>query len=677
MRVLLDWLRDYVDFSITTEELCHRLTMAGLESSQSEDGTVLEVEVTPNRPDWLSVTGIAREVAALTGARVRLPEVTYEESGPPIEEHAQIAILDPDLCHRYSASLVFGVKIGQSPRWMQERLVAAGMRPINNIVDITNYVMLEYGQPLHAFDWNRLQEHKVLIRSARPDERMATIDGIQRTLTTDMLVIADPTHPIAVAGVMGGSETEVSEGTTAILLESANFLGPSIRRTSVKLNLRTEASIRFEKAISAELTVPALKRATQLFLQMAGGSAAAGILDAYPVREERPEIRLSQDDLVRTLGVSWPLAEARKALEVLGFDCREDTQGLLVRQPFHRTDVRIMVDAVEEVARIVGYESIPTTTLRGPLPGPREDPLRSLEEGVRDIMVGYGLQDLVTYTLVSGLSLEKTRYGGEDPIHLANPMSREQEFLRPTLRTNLLSGLATNQRFGEESIWLFEIGKVFLPREGDLPDERRTVAAIICGPQTERSWSGKSGEVDFYVAKGIVEGIFAHLGIQAAYELRDDPFFGPGRAASISSGGKCLGTVGEVHQVVREDFDLTSRPVCYLELDLQNMLASMHRAQRFEELARYPGVAQDLSIVVDQDVPAARIMEIIQTFPLVRRVTLFDVFTGGHLPQGKKSLTYSLVYQSPDRTLTGEEASQIHRQIVERLEHDLGATLRS
>jgi len=677
LRILLDWLRDYVDLTLSPEELCHRLTMAGLESSLTDQGTILEVEVTPNRPDWLSVLGIAGETAALSGTRVRPPQVSYSEDGPSIGEQIEISILDPDLCHRYSASLVRGVTVGPSPRWMQDRLIASGMRPISNIVDITNYVMLEYGQPLHAFDWHALREGKVLIRRARPGERLATIDGVQRILEPEMLVIADASNPIAVAGVMGGSETEVSPGTTAVLLESANFLGPSVRRTSNKLNLRTEASIRFEKGISPELTVPALRRATQLFLEYAGGQASTGLMDTYPVCEERPEIGLTQSDLRVILGVDWPLEQARRALVALGFECRDDGQSLRVHPPVHRTDVKQMEDVIEEVARIVGYDSIPTTTLRGALPGPKADPLRSLEEDMRDIMVGYGLQDLVTYTMISALGLERARYCGPEPIRLANPMSREQEILRPTLRSNLLSGLATNQRYGAERTWLFEVGKVFLPREGDLPDERRMVGAVLCGPPAERSWIERPSEVDFFWAKGLVEGVLARLSVSASFEPADDPLFSPGRAAEVRAGGSVLGVVGELHPDVRGAFELAPRPVCYLEMDLQNLLAEARAGDRFHELPRYPGVAQDLSIVVDQDVPNSRILEIIRSFTLVREAAVFDVFVGGQLTPGKKSLTYSLLYQSPDRTLTSDEASQVHGQIVARLGRELGATLRS
>lgn len=677
MRILLDWLRDYVDLALPVDELCHRLTMAGLESSLADNGTVLDAEVTPNRPDWLSVLGVAWEVAALSGGSVRSPQIDYEEDSSHIEERVSIAIEDADLCHRYSASLISGVKIGPSPRWMQERLLAAGMRPINNIVDITNFVMLEYGQPLHAFDWDKLSEGKVIVRRARNTERLATLDGVYRALMPDILVIADARYPIAIAGVMGGDETEVSGQTTSILLESANFYGSSVRRTSGRLGLRTEASIRFEKGISAELTVPALRRATRLILELAGGQAAAGVMDVYPVPAERPEIALTDEDLQGVLGIDWGLERAANTLSSLGFECRRRDSALLVRPPFHRTDVTMMEDVVEEVARIVGYDAIPVSTLRGPLPGPIEDPIRSLEEEVRDILIGYGLQDLVTYTLVSTQGLERARFSGVEPVRLANPMSREQEVLRPTLRANMLSALATNQRYGEESVWLFEAGKVFWPREADLPEERRMVGAAICGPQVAQSWTRGPAEVDFYTAKGLVEGIFGYLGMAANFQPADDPFFAPGRVAIIRSGETVLGTVGEVHPLVKDEFELQPKTVCYFELSLAELLPHISRARRFLELPRYPGVAQDLSIVLDQSITNAQVIEIIQSFPLVRRVTLFDVFTGGQLSPDKKSLTYSLLYQSPERTLTGEEVAEVHRQIVARLEHELGAALRS
>lgn len=677
MKLPLSWLKEYVDVTLPVEDLCRRLTMAGLETAPSDGERVLESEVTPNRPDWLSVLGVAWEIAALCEVKLRLPDTAYQELGAAIDETVDIAIADPDLCHRYSASLVRGVSVGPSPRWMQERLVAAGMRPINNIVDITNYVMLEYGQPLHAFDWDKIKGGKVIIRRAVQDERLTTLDGVHRTLTPEILVIASAKEAIAVAGVMGGSETEVAETTTNILLESASFSGRSIRRTSQKLGIRTEASIRFERGISAELTVPALRRATRWFLEIAGGQAARGVKDLYPVPQERPEIRISQDDLSRTLGVDWALEQARRALELLGFATRNEGAALVVQSPLHRTDVMLMEDVVEEVARIIGYDAIPTTTLRGPLPEPKEDPLRSLEEEVRDTLTGYGLQDIITYSLIGSRALERARYRGPEPIRLANPMSREQEVLRPTLRTNLLSGLATNQRFGEEGVWLFETGKLFWPIEGDLPDERRVVGAAICGPLADRSWLKKQQEVDFYVAKGLVEGLLGRLGVQGVFEPAGDPFFIEGRAASVQVGDTILGVVGEVHPVVREHFDLQPRAVCYFEIDLERLLPHFRHVQRFHDLPRFPAVTQDLSVLLDQGVASGMVLEIVQSFSLVRRVTIFDVFTGEQLPPGKKSVSFSILYQSPERTLTDQEVALVHRQIVERLERELGATLRS
>jgi phenylalanyl-tRNA synthetase beta chain len=676
MKLPLSWLKEYVELTLPAKELAQRLTMAGLESALVEGGSVLEVEVTPNRPDWLSVLGVAREVAALSGQHVREPLVDYAEAGVPIGEVVAIDIADPDLCHRYSASLITGVRVGPSPQWMQERLEAAGVRPINNVVDVTNYVMLEYGQPLHAFDFDRIRCHRVIIRRAREGERLVTLDGVARALGPETLVIADGEGPLAIAGVMGGEDSEVGAGTTSVLLESANFYNFSIRRTSWSLGMRTEASIRFEKGISPELTVPALRRATRLILELAGGQAAQGIADVYPVQARREVIDLSQDDLRRILGVDWSLDRARQALSSLGFEVQGAGNGLRVVPPVHRSDVSLTEDVVEEVARIIGYEAIPVTNLRGQPPPPQRDPIRDLEERARDLLVGCGLQEVITYALTGRLALEKAEVGEMAAINLANPMSREQECLRPTLRPGLLMAVATNQRYGEEGAWLFEVGKVFWPREGDLPQERRMVAGALYGLRGERSWLSHPRDVDFFDAKGLVEALLGGLGLSGSFQPRQEPFFISGRAATLLVGDTPVGNLGEVHPKVREAFKLLPKSVCTFEIDLEGLLPYTQALRRFQEIPRYPGLYQDLSIVVDVEVSAAQVQAIIESFPLVRRAVLFDVYTGENLPPGKRSLTYSLLYHSPDRTLTDKEAQEVHRQIVERLAAELGATLR-
>lgn len=638
---------------------------------------ILDIKVTPNRPDCLSVLGIAREVAALTGQAVREPDLSYPEAGAPLAGRATVEIEDAALCPRYCASLVEGVSVGPSPAWMQERLAACGMRPINNVVDITNYVMLEYGQPLHAFDYDTLMEHRIVVRRARPGERLQTLDGNLRELSPDMLLIGDGAGPVALAGVMGGAATEVSDETTNILLESANFSNTSIRRTSVGLRLRSEASLRFDKGLPRELPPIALRRATQLLLQLAGGRAARGVLDAYPGREERRPILLTGRRLAQVLGVSVPREEVARTLSSLGFQTEAKGEvDLSVTVPYWRTDIALPEDLAEEVARITGYDAIPTTTLAAALPAVQPQPLLALKERLRDLMVGCGLQEIVTYSLVGRALMDRAPGGpgAADAVRLANPMSPEQEYLRLTLRGGLLSTLSANARH-EEAVRLFEVGRVYLPQAGDLPQEREMLAGAMAGPRHPPFWSQDGGGLDFFDAKGLLEESLCRLGVVAAFEPAEEPFFLPGRAARLRSGAVSLGVVGEVAPAVAEAFDLALRPVVCFELDLAALLPLV-KEPRYQPLPRFPASTRDLALVVDEDVPAQRVLEVIRGFSLVGQARLFDVYRGEPIASGKKSLAFSLAYQAPDRTLTAAEVEGVHQRLVQKLETDLGAALR-
>ncbi|MBI4215803.1 MAG: phenylalanine--tRNA ligase subunit beta [Chloroflexi bacterium] len=638
---------------------------------------ILDIKVTPNRPDCLSVLGLAREVAALTGQAVREPDLSYPEEGPPMAGRAAVEIEDAALCPRYCASLVEGVIVGPSPAWMQERLAACGMRPISNVVDITNYVMLEYGQPLHAFDYDTLREHRIVVRRARPGERLQTLDGQLRELTPDMLLIGHGAGPVALAGVMGGAATEVSDETANILLESANFSNTSIRRTSVGLRLRSEASLRFDKGLPRELPPIALRRATQLLLQLAGGRAARGIIDAYPGREERRPILLTGRRLAQVLGVSVPREEVERTLESLGFSVAAQGEAdLSVTAPYWRTDIALPDDLVEEVARITGYDAIPTTTLAAALPAVQPQPGLELKERLRDLMAGCGLQEIVTYTLVGRALMESARdgLGVSAAVRVANPMSPEQEFLRLTLRGGLLAALAANARH-QEAMRLFEVGRVYLPQAGDLPQEREMLAGALAGPRHPPFWSREGGSLDFFDAKGLLEEALCRLGVEASFQPTEEPFFLPGRAARLQSSTVSLGVVGEVAPAVAERFDIPLRPVVCFELDLAALLP-LAAAPRYQPLPRFPASTRDLALVVDETVPAQRVLDLIRGFSLVGRVALFDVYRGEPVPAGKKSLAFSLAYQAPDRTLTAAEVEGVHQRLVQKLETDLGAALR-
>ena len=643
---------------------------------------IIDLDITPNRPDCLSVIGIAREIAALTGSKLNITEVHYPELEGAIDSSVSVEIVEPDLCPRYCASLLIGIKVGESPQWLQRRLLACGMRPINNIVDVTNYVMLEYGQPLHAFDYNEIRGKQIIVRRAQSGEIIATLDGVGRTLNPNMLMIADKERAIAIAGIMGGADTEVTENTNSVLIESANFNQAVIHRGSIAMRLSSEASLRFEKGLSRDLPLIALKRATQLMAELAGGKVAKGIIDVYPGKQCRESISLPVADIKRLLGVELDVGEIAKTLELLGFSCRqaESNSKIHVEVPWWRTDVTCAADLAEEVARIIGYDRIPTTMLSSQLPRHEPVPMLSLKRQLRNILVSCGFQEILTYSLTSlemlGRLSPELRLIGPAPMKVANPMSREQEYLRTSLRAGLLSVLARNERYQEDDIRLFEIGKVFLPREKDLPQEKEMLCAVLSGSQHRLSWRSKEEPIDFFVAKGVVESILSQLGVGASFEKGEDESLCPGRIASVVVGGKNLGVVGELHPKVSGVFEL-SDVVYLIEIDLDKLASFVVTLKKYQPIPRYPSTSRDVALLVDEKVTYQQICEIIQNFPLVNLVALFDLYVGEQVPAGKKSLAFRIIYQSPTHTLTDNEVDKVQQQIIDKLQRDLRASLRS
>jgi phenylalanyl-tRNA synthetase beta chain len=656
--------------------------------------TVLDLDLTPNLARCHCMIGVAREVAALTGVPLRYSSTDWRTEGTPAAELAHVQIEDPDLCNRYIATIIRDVEIGPSPEWMQDRVRKAGMRPISNIVDITNYVMLEWGQPLHAFDYDKLVARAggvptIIVRRAKPGEKMTTLDDVERTFDEDTLLICDTAGPVAVAGVMGGLDTEIDDNTRSILLEAANFNLVSTRRTTQMLKLPSEASLRFGKGIHPALAEKAARRASELMRVLAAGTIAPGMVDAYPIKPQPVVIELTTDEVERNLGIHFDLDQIVNILGSLEFECERNTEhAIRVTVPDHRLDCEYPADLIEEVSRIYGYDRIPVTEMADRLPPQRANRSLELEEEVRNILVGCGLQETVTYSLTNlerEAALDPAKSVGDlaadTYVTLSNPISQERSVMRHHLLAHALETAAANLRFSDR-VEIFEVGKVFLLEPGvELPDEPRRLSMVMTGPRDERHWLAAGGPaLDFFDLKGGVETLLTRLHVaSAAYESAEHPSFQPGRTARLRVGEIVIGYLGEVHPRVREAFDLPAHRVAAAELDLEALLALVPETWFVDPISPYPAVLQDLAVVVDEAVPAAAVRDLIVETAgfLLKGIKLFDVYRGEPVPSGKKSLAYALSFQAPDKTLRDEIAAKQVQRIIRRLEQEVGAVLRS
>ncbi len=646
---------------------------------------VLEAELTPNRPDCLGILGIAREVAVLTGQELRLPSVDYTESDPEVSSLASVRIDDPDLCPRYTGTVIRNVKIGPSPAWLADRLRAIGERPINNIVDITNYVMFEFGQPLHAFDYDRVKDNQVIVRRAQPGEKIVTLDDQERKLEPDMLLIADPEKGIGLAGVMGGANSEIDESTTNVFLESATFDGPNNRRTSSTLGLRSQATLRFEKGLRSGLSEVALRRATRLIAELAGGTVASGIIDEHPGKDaEQQTVSLSSEKLARVLGTELSDQQVTGTLRALGFDVTKNTDGWEAQIPYWRPDVTIPEDLIEEVARIVGYDEIPVTPPAGRVPTWQPRPEIGLRNRLANALVRAGMQEIISYSATSESNEGRVPLPGGtlDHVEMQNPVSADHAVLRRTLRESVLNAVERNLRTWRGPVALFEIGHVFGSAGEGLPEEKVMITGAFAGPATEASWTDAAQKnVDFYDAKGAVETVLAELHAEGAFAAAEDPALVPGRTAEVTvpgTGSVRVGVVGELRADVRQAFDIDG-PVVMFELELDKLMSvanAVGPADVYSPFVRYQDSERDLALLVDRNVTAAQVVDIARKNRLVTAAEVFDVFEGKGLPEGKKSLAVRIVYQSPNKTLTADEISKSESGILRSLEHQLGATLR-
>ncbi len=649
--------------------------------------TVLDLYVTPNRPDCMSVFGIAREVHALTGAPLRRVQTRRPSGSRPASDVIRVEVRDPDLCRRFTAAYVADVRIGPSPLWLQRRLHLADVRPISNVVDATNYTMLELGQPQHAFDADRLGP-VVMARRARNGERLVTLDGVERVLDPEMLVIADADEAVGVAGIMGGGPTEVSDTTRNVLLETANFLPATIRRTSAALDLKSEASRRYERGIDPDLALVAAERTVQLIAELTGGRPADGIVDVYPGWIEPRRIDVGARDVSGLLGHSYSRDQVASVLTSLDFAVEPRGERLLVTVPGHRPDVEGVADLAEEVARISGYDAIPVTLPTGAPPEPKVDPLRAAGEAAKDVLVGCGLREVITYSLVAPdsavrLFLDKqTAADAPAPIQLYNAMSADQSALRTTLLPSLLETARASLRH-RDRVAIFELARVYLPPLQPLPAERPRLGIVLTGPFAPVAWNQPARPADFFDLKGVVEALLARFSLRLEVAPATADGYHPGRCAvvrAVADGGLTvpLGLIGQLHPAVAARFDLEGRAVMMAELEFDTLVENAQGQPEVAPLARFPGLDRDLALVLDADAAHADVAAALATAggDLLEAVTLFDVYEGPQVPAGKKSLAYTLRFRAADRTLTDAEADAAVRRIVDEVGARFGATVR-
>lgn len=652
---------------------------------------VMDLDLTPNRSDALSMLGAAYEIGAILGRDVKTPDsasgLQDTESPVTASDRISVEITAKDACSHYAARLIEGVKIGPSPLWLQNRLMAAGIRPISNIVDVTNYVMLEYGQPLHAFDADRLANGHIDVRFAREGEKLVTLDDVERTLEPHMLLITDGTKPVGLAGVMGGANSEVSEGTTRILLESAKFDGGTIRKTSRQLGLRSEASLRFEKEVNPEAVIPALNRAAALMAELAGGQVASGIVEAV-AREHRPvQIEITLGRINSYLGTSLTMDEVTSIFRRLNFTFEPlEQDGLLVHVPSRRGDITRTVDLIEEVARLHGYDNIPTTLMNTETTPGALTKEQAIRRTVRRLMTGSGLHEAITYSFTHPEQIASFAgaYRDAQPVVLAMPMSEERSVLRTSLVPHLIEAALYNRNRNIDDVALFEIGRVFLSSESSLsklPEEKLLLSALMTGKRSELHWTGKPGNVDFFDLKGVFERVVSYLGIEGIRYVAAKPEgFHPGRTASIEveEDGVCrvIGTIGQLHPALQQAKDLADTYV--LEVELETLAKLAGERFTYRQLPRFPAITRDMALVVDRAVAVGDLIATAQATAgdWLESIQVFDIYTGDRIDSSKKSVAISLVYRTPERTLTDEEVSELHVRVVAALEASYGAELR-
>jgi phenylalanyl-tRNA synthetase beta chain len=647
--------------------------------------TIFEIGLTPNRADCLSVVGVAREIAAKLGKKVHYPGLEVVETGAPIASLASVTIESPELCPRYTARHISGCTLAPSPVWLTDRLRAAGIRSINNVVDVTNYVLLEYGHPLHAFDYKLLAGGRIVVAAAGEGEAFGTLDGQERLLTSADLTIRDSEKGVALAGIMGGGNSEIGEGTTEVLLESAYFDPSAIRRTSKRLGIHTESSHRFERGTDVAGLTRALDRAASLIAELSGGSIAKGIIDVYPQPVEPRVITARLARINAVSGLSLSAAEVKDIFERLEFQVAENEPGIFqVRVPLFRVDLEREIDLVEEVVRLNGFENVPLTLPQASVLSELPSKSQRLTLRVKDLLVSQGLSEVINYSFVAPASCEKILLPADDfrrkGVALLNPISDELSVMRTTLLPGLLETAVKNINFRTLDLRIFEMRRIYIPSEkNELPDEPLYLSALLTCKRDPEGWNQAKGDLDFFDVKGLVESILADLNVpRVSYSAQDlDPYYHPGKACRIMAGNRELGSFGELHPSVQENYGIAA-PLLYLEINFEKLIGCRKDMAAAQVPSRFPSTFRDIAMLLPEATPAAEVLGCVESVKAaeLEGVELFDLYTGGNIAKGEKSLAIRVRYGSRERTLTDDEVTKLHQRVITTLEKKLNVSFR-
>jgi phenylalanyl-tRNA synthetase beta chain len=660
MKVPFDWLKELVKIRVGPDQIARILTMAGLETAV-EPGNILEIDVLPNRSDCWSVRGIAREVAALTGSKIRSQKPRVKEINKRAGQFVKVQVKDRDLCPRYMARVIEGIRVGESPDWVKNRLEKAGIRSINNVVDVTNYLLLELGQPMHAFDAKLISGQTIIVRRANPGEKIKTLDEKEHELDADMLVIADAEKAIAVGGVMGAANTEVSKKTTKVVLESAYFDPVSVHKTSKFLKLRSESSVRFEHGVDWKTVDEALDRGAAMIAKLGGGSVLRGKIDVKTKERKARAVTLRPVRVNKLLGTKMPRVEMASILKRLGFTVK----GSRVVVPlFRAADVYREIDLIEEIARIYGYDKIEATMPNAAFPSKGIDREDIFRQRVREILVGCGLHEVQTYSMVGPEDFKRSGLDISQAIEVANPLNVEEGYMRTMLIPSLLNVILHNVNRQQENVYIFEIGKIFNPAPEGLPHEKWMLCAAATGSPFMSALD--KARVDYFYMKGILENLVSALGVDVCeFVGMESHLLQPGKGASISG----LGVLGELHPDISKNYGF-EKPVCFFEIDLDELFKRAAKEKRYKPLPKFPSVSRDIAMYIPRGIKNQVILSTIKEAggELVEKIFLFDKY--------KESLAYRVIYRDPERTLTDSEVNAKHGEICKALESKLNVRIR-